>query len=376
MEISLEHDSLYLKAIESDPFHRSALSNLALIHEREGNIEAALETLNKLCEQYENDASFIHRRGLILLSLGHLAEGWADYGRRLKSKAYKSWQYALRVPYWRGEDLSDKHLVVWTDQGLGEQILTTSLLPDVISKAQRVALACDPRLVPLFQRSFPDVDVVSLEATREKGKDIGPVDVQATLSELGAVLRPSVDKFPRSKPFLVANADRTSNFRKTLASDQDRRLVGISWRSENPMAGVEKSTSLTEHWKPVLDCADIRFVSLQYGDVQSEVAAMHVNGCDLIDPMIDATHQFDDFAALTAAMDLVISTSNTTVHVAGGLGVPTWTVLPNAYGRPWYWFTEGDLSPWYDSLSLFRSQGDWLPIFQRVAKDLSDWKAT
>ena len=362
----------FFNALESDSTHRSALSNLALVHEREGDLDASLQVLERLCGAYENDASFVHRRGQVLLSLGRLSEGWEDYAQRLKNKTYKSWQYALRVPYWAGEGLANKHMVVWTDQGLGEQILTASLLPDVLTRAKKVTLACDPRLCALFQRSFPSLAVVSLEATREKGRDIGPVDVQATLSELGAVLRPERNAFPNPEPFLKPDKDRTAYYR-TQIKDGDAPLVGISWRSKNPLAAKEKTTSLSEQWLPVLKTENIRFVSLQYGDSSDDLQALQSAGCTVVQPELDAVRDVDDFAALTAAMDLVISISNTTVHVSGGLGVPTWALLAHAYGRPWYWFAEGDTSPWYAGLNLFRSEGKWPPVFARVAHRLHQW---
>ena len=193
-----------LGAIDSDASHRSALSNLALVQEREGDLIASLDTLNRLCSVEGAEASLFHRRGQVLLSLGRLEEGWVDYARRLKSKAYKSWQYALRVPYWSGEDIGGQSLVVWTDQGLGEQILTASLLPDVINRADSVTLACDPRLITLFQRSFSSIEVVSLEATRNAGEGVGSVDIQASISELGAVLWPTLKSFSRYSTVLEA----------------------------------------------------------------------------------------------------------------------------------------------------------------------------
>ena len=362
------------RAIESDPSHRSALSNLALLHEREGDLDAALRILEHLCTAYESDASFQHRRGQILLSMGRLADGWRDYARRLKSKAYKSWQYALQVPYWAGEDITGKHLVVWMDQGLGEQILTASLIPEMLKKTGAVTLACDPRLCPLFERSFPDVRVVSLEATRNKGEGLGQIDVQASISELGAYLRPELTSFPNPAPFLKPDMERVASFRKKLQDDESKPLVGLSWRSSNPLAGQEKSTDLIKQWSPILSCQGVRFVSLQYGETSQELyAALKETGAHIIKPELQSTVDVDGFAAFTAAMDLVISISNTSVHVAGALGVPTWALLPHAYGRPWYWFAEGETSPWYDSVKLYRSGGDWSPIFERVAKHLEQW---
>jgi len=363
----------FLNAIETDPAHGAALSNLALLYEREGDFDAALNTMTILCGHYSEDATFAHRRGLLLMSLGRLEEGWPAYAQRFRDKTYKSWQHALSAPYWTGEDLAGQHLVVWADQGLGEQILTASLLDEVTDKARKITLACDPRLVTLFARSFPNISVVSIEATREKGREIGSVDLQASISELGLALRPDLKAFPKPKAFLSVEPDLVLKFKGDLTQESEKKLVGISWQSENELAGEQKSISLIKYWQTVLSTAHVKFVSLQYGDVTDQVAAVRAAGYILEELELDATRQLDDFGALTAAMDLVVSASNTTVHIAGGLGIPTWVLLPPAYGRPWYWFDEGSKSPWYPNLTLRRSQGDWGPVMNSVAQDLERW---
>lgn len=364
------------KSLERDPTNVSAASNLALAHENQGDLKNALDVLMRYGDAA--NPTLRHRRGQLLLSLGKLSDGWSDYAQRLKSKTYKSWQYALRIPYWAGEDLSGGSLLVWTDQGLGEQVLTVSMVNQVMLMAGAVTLACDPRLIPLFQRSFPAVRVVSLEAMRDGGKDLGKVDWQASISELGAALRPGLTRFPAAAPFLKACDDRVKHMRSVLGGNGDRPLVGISWRSVNPLAGAAKSTELARDWQSVLLTPDMKFVCLQYGDVARDLAAVKTNlGVDIVMvPDLDFERDIDGFAAAVAAVDMVVSTSNTAVHVAGGVGRPVKAIIPSGYGRPWYWFDEGDVSPWYNDVTLYRSQGNWRAALDRAAADLAQWPAS
>jgi hypothetical protein len=161
-----------------------------------------------------------------------------------------------------------------------------------------------------------------------------------------------------------------------MRGEEGTALIGISWRSTNPLAGPEKSIALSPDWYPVLQQKGVRFVSLQYGDVTEELAEVQREaGIEILcDPSLDPTRDVDGFAALVAAMDLVISTSNTTVHVAGGMGIPTWILVPPAYGRPWYWFEKGETSPWYPGVRLLRSQGDWRALMTQAAENLAQWK--
>jgi Tfp pilus assembly protein PilF len=358
------------RAVAHLPGHPASVSNLALLEEKAGRRDAAMTLLSQVRGTSQEEAQARRRIGLLRLSQGDLVEGWPAYAARLKLKDYKSWQHLVKVPYWSGESLSDSHVLVWTDQGLGEQILTAGLIPELVALAHEVTLACDPRLVPLFARSFPGVRVMSLNDLKDDDAVRSDINIQATISELGQVLRPSADRFPAAAPYLVADGQRTEALRARVQDgESDRPLVGISWRSSNPLAGDAKSTSLADHWNGVLAVPGVRFVSLQYGDTEKDISASGANIVTL--PDLDMTRDVDGFAALCAAMDLVVSTSNTSVHVAGALGKPVLAVLPQHYGRPWYWFSAGDTAPWYPDVTLFRSTGDWSEVLEQVAAKLA-----
>ena len=158
------------------------------------------------------------------------------------------------------------------------------------------------------------------------------------------------------------------------ANDPDKTIIGIAWHSANPTAAAQKSTSLLE-WGPLLQTPGAIFVSLQYGNHAAEVrAAEAAFGCRIVtDKTVDSLKDIDAFAAQVAAMDHVVSVSNTTVHVAGGLGVPTSVLLPKAFGKIWYWFLERSDSPWYPSLTLHRQTraGAWNDIIAAAARTLT-----
>ena len=150
-------------------------------------------------------------------------------------------------------------------------------------------------------------------------------------------------------------------------------MIGISWKSKNRKFGKFKSTFL-DHWEGFLSRfqQDCFFISLQYGDVDNELDAFFgKSGIKIYrDKDIDPLESLDDFAAQVSALDLVISTSNTTVHMAGALGKPVWTLLH--YVPDWRWMLGRSDSPWYPSMTLFRSRklGDWSSVFQQVTVNL------
>ncbi len=277
----------------------------------------------------------LKRYALALLSNGQLKEGWSLYTKRALWLSGLTSHGALSLPYWSGEDLSDKSLLVWTEQGPGDEILMCSMLSDIESTTDRLVLACSPRMAPLFARSFQWCDVVERDVTNLPVEMIGEVDFQASLTELGAVLRPGLDHLPKQDAYLFNDKSMTEQLRAKYADNDDNvPLVGISWQSANVEAGREKSSKL-EAWKEILAVPGCRFVSLQYGSCASEIEDMEQRyGISIVrDKTVDPLVNMDAFAAQVTAMDLVISTTNTTVHVAGSLGVPVWTLLKAQSGN-------------------------------------------
>ena len=124
-----------------------------------------------------------------------------------------------------------------------------------------------------------------------------------------------------------------------------------------------------ENWTPILSQPDCFFVNLQYGDIEQEIGEYYSSTGILIytDQEINPLTNLDDFAAQISALDLVISISNTTVHMSGALGKKVWTLLP--YVPDWRWMLKREDTPWYPTMKLFRQSqmNDWRDVFQRVS---------
>jgi len=146
----------------------------------------------------------------------------------------------------------------------------------------------------------------------------------------------------------------------------------------NHEVGRLKSQSLAA-WLPILRTPGVTFVNLQYGDVAGELRALEAeHGIRIVaDPEINPLQNMDAAAAQIAAMDLVVSTSNTAVHVAGALGVPTYVMIAAQRGRNWYWFLDRTDSPWYPSLRLYAATETlrWDEVIAKVAADVRNFVA-
>ena len=310
--------------------------------------------------------------GLALLLKGDFVQGWSEYEWRLKCSAFEIHDRNFPQPCWEGSDINKKFMLIWGEQGVGDQIMFASLLSRFQQQAQRVFVEIQRRLVPLFKRSFPEVSFFSIQDPPNSRLLDRSIHYQLPMGSLAQWLLPNEESFPKSYSYLKANADNT---RKLKAKYQQlangKLLIGISWQSVNKYIGKPKSTSLIQ-WRDLLSQKGCFFVNLQYSDVKIEIDAFtNQTGLSIYrDEDIDSLKSLDDFASQVAALDLVISIDNSTVHVAGALGRSVWTLLQ--YAPDWRWQLDRSDTPWYPSMTLYRQPvlGDWDAVFQRVQGDL------
>ncbi len=403
---SMEHDvqgseELSLNAIKpalelldnvlrDDPENVEAKSRRAfLLHNKAkalndlGNIDAAVNLFDQALDAgaaHLRDKEFGIRRNksLALLAVGRYAEGWPLYRYRHDGPGIEP-KPVFPFDEWRGEALHGKRLFLWTDQGVGDEIIYASMLHDLFQAYPDASylLQCSERLVPLFARSFPNVAVIPrVDSSKVDILNFKP-DYHTAVPDLGGYFRTDKSHFPQHHEYMRPDSEKSERMQsKYRELSKGRPVIGISWRSVSPDVGKYKSMSLRQ-WGPILSSPDFFFVSLQYGvsDAERHLAEEELNGAVYFDPEIDSLSDMDTFASQVAAMDLVVSVSNTTVHVAGALNVPTWTLVSKGRGALWY-FRVGEVVPWYPSMRLVRQRqsGDWGAIIAEVANDLDAWK--
>jgi tetratricopeptide (TPR) repeat protein len=322
-----------------------------------GWLITSLMVHDKAVSLKSSDPGTRFNRSIAILNTGRLAAGWPDYDLRFDVPAENNPRRPAPPAYWQGEDLSGKTILVWTEQGLGDEILHASILPELIARADRLIVECSTRLAPVLARSFPAATVVARHYSHVPVTPPDGVDYQIPVASLGRHFRNDLAQIPKHHGYLKPDPEKVAKFRRAYEERaQGRRIVGIAWRSKHFVYGISKSAHPT-NMGAFLKLPGVMFVNLQYGDCAEELAAVRSQlGIEIYqDPDVNPRVDMDIFFAQVAAMDLVISTSNTTVHVAGSLNVPTWMLLPNGKGALWYWFLRREDSPWYPSLKLIRA---------------------
>lgn len=362
----------YEKALELDPTYADAHNNLANLFLYMDDSDQALVHFDRAIELKPNSNGIRYNRSTAKMTAGEISSSVHEHRLRFDKEnpsIGREWEW----PLWTSESIAGKRILLWGEQGIGDQVIHARCASIIASKAESCALECSPRLTTLFKRSFPDVEIYPasnpplLEATDQS------FDFHCSTLDLNCSLYANPDDIS-PKPYLKADPELTRSIRKKYRSAaRESPLIGISWWSGFSSQAHFKSTPLTQ-WKSILSDTPATFVSLQYGEGRDEIGSVKdMPGINLIDDRdIDPMGDLDLFAAQIAAMDMVITISNTTAHMAGALGVPTWTLTPTGPGRVWYWFMDGQVSPWYESMTLFRhgyNEG-WESVLKNIADRL------
>jgi hypothetical protein len=308
---------------------------------------------------------------LALLSAGNLSEGWQEYEWRWQAKDFPSVKRDFPQPRWQGEDITGKTILVWAEQGVGDEILFASMLPDITARAGHCIIECEPRLVALFARSFPDTEVVPRSNPPYPRTAQPDIQFQIPMGSLAQWFRNSLDSFPDHQGYLVAAPKRAAYWKNRLAELGSGKKVGICWRSMVKNVSRNRHYTQLDQWWPILHVPGIVFVNLQYDDCKTELAAaeqqfgIRIHAFD----EIDLKNNLDEAAALTDALDLVISAPTAVAAMAGALGVPTWKIIAKGGN----WPTLGtDRMPWHPSMRLFlRAWKDsWEGPIEEIAREL------
>ena len=381
----------YREAIRLDPTFARLYHNLGYAYSHLGRLPEALEAYDNAMAHVVDPAERLetrHSRGICLIGMGKLEEGFGEYEVRTNERFRAYVHHMLKAPLWSGEPLDGKRILVDGEQGLGDEFMFANILPDLqraVGPTGKLQIAVDPRLVALFQRSFPEAEVGVYDDRTLIDKDgnkslryipfaveKGDPDFYAPMGTPLHVLRKRLEDFPH-QAFLKPDPDRVAAFREKLQAGGSGRTVGICWRSMMLDAKRAKYYGALNMWGPILKTPGVRFVNLQYGKCEEELArarALHGVEVQVIDGL-DLTNDIDGAAALSAALDLVISAPTAAAACAASVGTEVWFLTA---GRTWPQLGT-DEYPWYRKSHVFSPEkfGDWNKLMPRVAERLAEF---
>lgn len=363
------------RCVELKPEDSDAWNNLGTIHINEGTAVKGIPLFEKALALNPDNIHAHWNYALALLELGRYEQGFREYAWGLKSADRLHRTYG--APDWDGKPIDT--LVVYGEQGIGDEIMFASIIPEVVKGVGELIFDCHPRLVNLFERSFG----VKCHGTRKEQitEWAGDVDIDAScpIGGLAEFYRHGVDDFPR-EPYLIADDDLTDKMMNRLADLPAGMNIGIGWKGGKHKTRTSMRTTGLEALLPILQTRGVNFISLQYTpETQAEIDAFHVDHPEITIhhwPEVVQAVDYDETAALVSALDLVIAVNTSVVHLCGALGVPCWTMTP--VRKAWRYYSpdgkDGEQMTWYGTVKQYQqtTDGEWTSVVENIAADLRD----
>src|SRR5262245_25159145 len=376
-------ETFYREALRLQPGYPPALGNLADLLADRGSVDEALALYEHALAADPENAQARLNRAILFLMRGELKKGWRDYEYRLQIKG-RAIVADHGLPAWDGEAADRKTVLITAEQGLGDQIMFTSLIPELAAALARVGgkliLEAEPRLVPLFTRSFPRIAVAAAKMQTRGGTVFARYDwlkqhghephAAIALGSLPRLLRKDLSAFPNPHAFLKADAHEAERWAQWLKAQGEGPFVGVCWRSGLASGLRTAQYAPLESWAAfVRDCPTTP-VCVQYDAHKDELETLkRLSGrMVLLPPRLDQKEEIDRTCALISTLQAVISAPTSVSWMAVGLGVPTFKIL---YNNSWTSFGEAH-EPFAPSCRCMmpETSGDWSDVFARAASEL------
>lgn len=354
-------------ALNIDPMFADAWCNKGMSLMELRRFEEAGDAFSRAIDCNSQHATAHLNLGHLLLGLFNFQAGWCEYEWRWKSGNNDSAYYMSSKPLWQGQS-NVESIFVWSEQGIGDQILYATLLSELGKYAESITVSTDKKLIPLLQSTYKDIRFIDKKIPlHEEG-----FDYQIPIASISKFLRPTLNSFlDARKTHLKCEENISHDVREFVLRKigSNKIKCGVSWFSGNQRLGNDKSVPIAQ-LVPIFSLDFCEFIDLQYGDTQESRDVIFKQIGTEIHKFneIDSDDDLQGLLALISACDIVVTVSNTTAHLAAGLGKETLLLLPYSAGRFWYWNTYQGKNLWYDNVISFEQekQGEWATPVLRV----------
>ena len=366
-----ESEIAFETAAELNPKNIEAFVNLGSSQARIGKSKEAIKTFEKALRRLPK--SGVTQADVIkfLLSFeylkeGRLKEGWKYYDSgfhpNIPTSSARAMARTFFKPRWNGQKIKGETLLVWREQGLGDEMMFLSCIPDLLKLIQNVIVEVDYRLVETLQRSFPSAKI--------RSQYFGPAphyaaihqdyDYHVPLGSLMRYLRPTIEDFKSSGPYIVVDESKKTKFSERLQKSDGQIYIGICWRSGNIDALRALTYMNIMNWGELFSMENVTWVNLQYGECEQEcIAAEEKFGIKILRwNDLNLKDDLDDIFALMTELDCIVTVATAVHHMGASAGAKTLLITPTG---AWNRFNL-NYDPWFSNLYPFVAEGDDLSI--------------
>lgn len=368
------------KAYQLNPRLVAALSSLCAVCVSLGRYAEALSWAELCLREDPDNRDALYNMSFALLAQGRWKEAWPRYNATLghRGREVRNYSGDVETPRWDPEAMPRATVVIYGEQGIGDEIMFASMIPDAIAAAEagggRVILETDRRLEGLYKRSFPQATVYPTRG--QKVCEWVAQERPTARLECGGLGDHFGHEPRRGGAYLKADPAKRTMVRAWLGatSPGPRPRVGLAWTGGSWATGRRQRSLPIEALGPILS-AGAAFYCLEYDDPREDLAEIQERfGVAVHDPrsMVSRSADYDDTAALVSELDLVIAPTTSVVDLCGALGRPVWALAPFAPQWRYSDVLGDDNMFWYESARVFRQRqaGAWGATVARVGMEL------
>ena len=338
------------KAFELAPNNRIVVKNLAYVLGKFDEVQRADEMYAKL--MYLNPThSDLHSYGAYLVKHQRFAEGFKFLQHRFQKEdlgniAFPQLFLNNKKKRWNLKvDIKDKHILVHFEQGFGDTIMFARFLDELKEKCAKVSLVVQNGLISLFESSKLGVDIYREDQLKEIN-----YDYYIPMMDLPIICETRPDTIPKAEGYLKVSKAKINAYKKAHINDNEKLKIGIAF--EGTLASKETDRDIPlEFLYPLMMMPEVEVYSFQVDDLTRQM--------DRIPPeaqliRLGATFKnWEDTACAMNCMDLMVTTDNGVMNLAGALGVKTFGLFNTI--TEWRWFkTQGNDIAWYKSIRPFQ----------------------
>ena len=360
----------FQQTIKIDPSYAEGYNNLGLAFTGLRRLDDATNNFKKAIELKTNYADAYNNFGRLLMLNQNFKTSFELQEWRLKRDELNFIPLNTTKPRWSGSN--NQKVFVWKEQGIGDFIMFSSMIPELNNKVEKVIIECDERLVPIFKRSF--CNNIKYITDRAELDDLD-YDSQIPIGSLALHFRKNLINFRQtSKGWLKADTEKNKDIIQRITQNKSKKIVGLSWKTFSLIPSAHlRNIDLYALLKP-LEKLDVVFINLQYGDVSNEISNLRLKyGIEIIDlEGIDLFKDLDDLLALISTCDCVITIDNLIAHFSGALGIKTKLLLPAVADERWG--LDQSKCYLYDSIEFYRQSvyGNWTKSIESIKLDLQN----
>ena len=353
----------YNQTLKINPNNVEAINHLATCYFYNGNTNQAMDLYNLSLTINNNNSNTRYFLSLCQLAQSNYKQGWLNFESRWLAIGFNSVKLKSNLPKFK-IDMDKKNLLLWGEQGLGDQILFLRFLKNIKPYVNNLFIKIDKRLHPLINRFCSGIIFFD--------KDVNlNLDAQLPLGDLPSLFVKDNSYFLNNKNYYLSSDPKIKKKLEVNIKSKNKFLCGISWISNTDEIGSNKSITL-DTLKPILELENVEFLDLQYTETLTERENFY-NKNNIKIKKIETIDNFNDLNGLISLIDVcdfVITISNTNAHISGSLGKKTFLLLPKGKGRLWYWISNKGRSVWYPKIDVIEQEqvGDWQPVIKKLQK--------